>query len=67
MSLQLHFASGSAVTLPTIRSSQALWPRVRRYLVTNDRDLLDLGNPFGIRVVTPVEFLRILRDRFALD
>jgi uncharacterized protein len=32
------------------------------YLVTNDRDLLDLGSPFGIAIVTPVQFLRILRD-----
>jgi putative PIN family toxin of toxin-antitoxin system len=31
------------------------------YLVTNDRDLLDLGKPFGIAVVTPVQFLRVLR------
>ena len=30
------------------------------FLVTNDRDLLDLGKPFGIAVVTPVEFLRVL-------
>jgi putative PIN family toxin of toxin-antitoxin system len=37
------------------------------YLVTNDRDLLDLGNPFGIAVVTPVEFLRVLRDQFGAD
>jgi putative PIN family toxin of toxin-antitoxin system len=37
------------------------------YLVTNDRDLLDLGSPFGVSVVSPVEFLRVLRDRFALD
>jgi putative PIN family toxin of toxin-antitoxin system len=33
------------------------------YLVTIDRDLLDLGTPFGVAVLTPVEFLRILRDR----
>jgi putative PIN family toxin of toxin-antitoxin system len=37
-----------------------------KYLVTNDRDLLDLGNPFGIAIVTPVEFLRVLRDQFDL-
>jgi putative PIN family toxin of toxin-antitoxin system len=30
------------------------------YLVTNDRDLLDLGKPFGVAIVTPVEFLRVL-------
>jgi putative PIN family toxin of toxin-antitoxin system len=29
-------------------------------LVTNDRDLLDLGKPFGIAIITPVEFLRLL-------
>ena len=30
------------------------------YLVTNDRDLLDLGKPFGISVVTPAEFLKVV-------
>lgn len=30
------------------------------YIVTNDRDLLSLGKPFGIATVTPAEFLRIL-------
>jgi predicted nucleic acid-binding protein len=38
-----------------------------RYLVTNDRDLLDLGTPFGVAILTPVQFLRILRDQSALD
>lgn len=30
-------------------------------VVTNDRDLLDLGKPFGVAILTPVEFLRTLR------
>lgn len=32
-------------------------------LVTNDRDLLELGKPFGIPVVTPIEFLKLVRQR----
>jgi putative PIN family toxin of toxin-antitoxin system len=28
-----------------------------KYIVTNDRDLLALGKPFGIQIVTPAEFL----------
>lgn len=32
-------------------------------LVTSDRDLLDLGKPFGVSILTPVEFLRMLRDQ----
>jgi putative PIN family toxin of toxin-antitoxin system len=32
------------------------------YIVSNDRDLLVLEKPFGIRTVTPVEFLRILKE-----
>jgi putative PIN family toxin of toxin-antitoxin system len=31
------------------------------FLVTQDRDLLDLQRPFGIQVVTPVELIRALR------
>jgi putative PIN family toxin of toxin-antitoxin system len=31
------------------------------HLVTNDRDLLVLGKPFGIFVATPAEFLRLLK------
>ncbi len=31
------------------------------FLVTQDRDLLVLGKPFGVRVVTPVELVRELR------
>jgi predicted nucleic acid-binding protein len=30
-------------------------------LVTNDLDLLDLGKPFGVPVLTPVEFLKLVR------
>ena len=30
-------------------------------VVTNDRDLLDLGKPFGIAMLTPVEFVRLAR------
>ena len=33
------------------------------YLVAGDRDLLDLGKPFGIAIVTPAEFLRWLEPR----
>ena len=31
------------------------------FLVTQDRDLLALQRPFGVRVVTPVELIRALR------
>lgn len=31
------------------------------FLVTQDRDLLVLGKPFGVTVVTPVELIRQLR------
>ena len=31
------------------------------FLVTQDRDLLVLGKPFGVRIVTPVELIRQLR------
>ena|SRR5271157_3979356 len=30
------------------------------FIVTNDRDLLALGKPFGVSIVTPAEFLRRL-------
>ena len=33
---------------------------VIEYIVSNDRDLLALGKPFGISIVTPAEFLRAL-------
>lgn len=32
-----------------------------RFLVSNDRNLLDLGKPFGVAVVTPVQLLRYVR------
>ncbi len=32
-----------------------------RFLVTNDRDLLDLQKPFGISIVTPVQLLLEVR------
>src|SRR5665213_3018727 len=28
-----------------------------KFIVTNDRDLLDLGKPFGIQIVTPIQLL----------
>jgi putative PIN family toxin of toxin-antitoxin system len=31
------------------------------YLVTQDRDLLVLGKPFGVSIVTPVELIRQIR------
>ncbi len=31
------------------------------FLVTQDRDLLVLGKPFGVRIITPVELIRELR------
>ena len=31
------------------------------FLVTQDRDLLALAKPFGVRIVTPVELIRELR------
>ena len=33
-----------------------------QYIVSNDRDLLALGRPFGIRIVTPAELLRSLEE-----
>jgi putative PIN family toxin of toxin-antitoxin system len=32
-----------------------------RGLVTSDRDLLDLGKPFGVAILTPVEFIKLVR------
>jgi predicted nucleic acid-binding protein len=32
-------------------------------IVTNDRDLLALGKPFGVAVMTPIEFLKLARSR----
>ncbi|MCP5528161.1 MAG: putative toxin-antitoxin system toxin component, PIN family [Verrucomicrobiales bacterium] len=31
-------------------------------LVSNDRDLLILGKPFGVPILTPIEFLRLVRS-----
>ncbi len=30
-------------------------------IVTNDRDLLDLKKPFGVPVMTPIEFIKFVR------
>lgn len=35
-------------------------------VVSNDRDLLDLEKPFGVPVMTPVQFLRFVRERAAV-
>ena len=35
-------------------------------LVTNDRDLLDLGKPFGVRILTPIEFIKLVRAQTML-
>lgn len=35
-------------------------------LVSNDRDLLRLGKPFGIPIMTPIQFLQLVRNRSAL-
>ena len=32
-------------------------------VVTNDRDLLDLDKPFGVAMLTPVEFLKLVRGQ----
>ena len=32
------------------------------YLVTRDQDLLTLGKPFGIQMITPMAFLGWLRS-----
>lgn len=31
-------------------------------LVTNDRDLLDLGKTFGVAIMTPIEFIKRVRS-----
>jgi predicted nucleic acid-binding protein len=33
-----------------------------RYIITRDDDLLVLGKPFGIEIITSTEFLRWLRE-----
>ena len=43
--------------LATAVAARAAW------LVAGDRDLLDLGKPFGVAIVTPAEFLRRLEPR----
>lgn len=35
-------------------------------IVSNDRDLLDLGKPFGVAILTPIEFLKLVRGRTGL-
>lgn len=35
-------------------------------LVTNDRDLLELGKPFGVRILTPIEFIKLVRAQTML-
>jgi predicted nucleic acid-binding protein len=30
-------------------------------IVSNDRDLLVLGKPFGIAILTPIQFLKLVR------
>jgi putative PIN family toxin of toxin-antitoxin system len=35
-------------------------------IVTNDRDLLDSGKPFGVSILTPVQFLLRVRGRAGL-
>jgi len=32
-------------------------------VVTSDRDLLDLGKPFGLAVLTPMQFLKLVRGQ----
>lgn len=37
-----------------------------RHIVTNDRDLLVLGKPYGVQVCTPIQFLKIVQSHNAL-
>lgn len=37
-----------------------------KFIVSNDRDLLDLGKPFGVQIVTPVQLLLHIRGRAGL-
>jgi putative PIN family toxin of toxin-antitoxin system len=30
-------------------------------IVSNDRDLLSLGKPFGLPIITPIQFIRLVR------
>jgi putative PIN family toxin of toxin-antitoxin system len=34
-----------------------------KFIVTSDRDLLDLEKPFGIKIGTPMDFLRFIRGK----
>jgi predicted nucleic acid-binding protein len=34
-----------------------------KFIVTSDRDLLDLGKPFGVQILTPIKFLLHVRGR----
>lgn len=35
-------------------------------VVSNDRDLLDLEQPFGVSIVTPLQFLKLVRGQTGL-
>lgn len=37
-----------------------------KFIVTNDRDLLDLGKPFGVQIITPVQLLLLIRGKTGL-
>jgi predicted nucleic acid-binding protein len=32
-------------------------------IVSNDRDLLDLGKPYSIAILTPIELIKLARSR----
>jgi len=34
-----------------------------KVIVTSDRDLLALGEPFGIAMQTPIQFIKMVRSR----
>ncbi len=34
-----------------------------KFIVTSDRDLLELGKPFGVAIVTPIQFLLHVRGQ----
>jgi uncharacterized protein len=36
-------------------------------LVTNDRDLLSLKKPFGVAMMTPIEFLKLVRSQVSFS
>jgi predicted nucleic acid-binding protein len=31
-------------------------------IISHDRDLLDLGTPFGIAILTPIQFLKFVEE-----